>query len=141
MTPRISVPSSWWLALAIAGFVAAGASWQDQRLERLRPPASNAGAARPASDVADGHAAQPGAVQPRTAPAATEPVSASLAPDRAAAEAPPALQRPVDPPAGRVVLRCVIRGQVTYKDVDAGCPEGAAERVTVFPTEGVGKPR
>jgi hypothetical protein len=143
MKPRFSMPPSGWLALAITGFVAAGASWQSQRLDRLRPPANDAGAARSASDVADGHAAQSaqaGAGQPHTAPTATEPVPASL-PDRGADEAPRAVQRPLDPSAGRVVLRCVIRGQVTYKDVNAGCPEGASERVTVFPTQGVGKPR
>jgi len=49
--------------------------------------------------------------------------------------------RPSPPLAGRQVLRCVAKGQITYKDLNAGCPQGAGETVTVFPTEGVQAPK
>ena len=44
------------------------------------------------------------------------------------------------PKAGRQVLRCTSQGRITYLDLNASCPEGPGERVTVFPTEGVEKP-
>jgi hypothetical protein len=45
------------------------------------------------------------------------------------------------PKAGRQVLRCTDKGRVTYVDLNTRCLEGPGERVTVFPTEGVEKPR
>jgi hypothetical protein len=45
------------------------------------------------------------------------------------------------PKAGRQVLRCVVKGHYAYLDLNASCPEGPGERVTVFPTEGVEPPR
>ena len=46
-----------------------------------------------------------------------------------------------EPRAGRQVLRCVDHGRIVYKDLNTACPEGPGERVTVFPTQGVERPR
>ena len=132
MKPRIVLPPLFWLALALASFIAAFSVWQLQRLDRMRPPAL----ATPAA---------------RSADAPAEPLSEPALPGQAAAEVSAsgpttgdgavAPARAPDPTAGRQVLRCVSKGRVTYRDLNAGCPDGAAERVTVFPTEGVGKPK
>ena len=71
---------------------------------------------------------------PTARPTTPAPVSAT-----ADSAAPPVRQ--IDPTAGRQVLRCVSKGRVTYRDLNAGCPDGASEKITVFPTEGVGKPQ
>jgi hypothetical protein len=131
MKPPIVLPPLFWLALAIASFVAAFVVWQGQRIERIRPPAL--AAPRPL--------AAPGA-EPDGAPAA--PAQAALpATPRAATPPDNAVQavRQLEPTAGRQVLRCVNKGRVTYRDLNAGCPEGSSEKITVFPTEGVGKPQ
>ena len=52
----------------------------------------------------------------------------------------PAASKPV-PKAGKQVLRCMVKGRAVYMDLNAVCAEGEGERVTVFPTEGVGQPR
>jgi len=133
--PRVAVPSLVWLLLAVAGFVAAFGVWQSQRLDRMRPPPNVAPA--PGTPNAG---ESPATTQPASqAPAGAAPgVAANLAGVEEAASAP---LRQLDPQAGRQVLRCVSKGRVTYRDLNAGCPDGSAERVTVFPTEGVGKPR
>jgi hypothetical protein len=135
--PHIVLPSLVWLLVAIASFVAAFGVWQNQRLERLRPPAIVApppGVPTPAPGATAAAPAVPGA------PLAPPPVGTApaLAATEDTASAP---LRQLDPQAGRQVLRCVSRGRVTYRDLNAGCPEGSAERVTVFPTEGVGRPQ
>ena len=132
MKPRIALPSLVWLVLAIASFVAALSVWQDQRIERMRPPASVAPAA-PAAAIQ----AEP--VRALAAPG--QPAPRGLAPGSAAPNSAATPVRQLDPTAGRQVLRCVSKGRVTYRDLNAGCPEGASEKVTVFPTEGVGKPQ
>jgi len=132
-TPRFVLPSLVWLLLAIASFVAAFGVWQNQRLERLRPPPI---VAPPATDP-------PGASPPSVpAPPVSQapPAGGPVAVDSAEGPASAPL-RQLDPQAGRQVLRCVSRGRVTYRDLNAGCPDGASERVTVFPTEGVGRPQ
>lgn len=141
-----ALPPASWLALAIASFVAAFVLWQDQRLDRLRPPASAPAAVEesspPRSTTAETGSAPP--VQP-TAPGRAGEPDAPAASARttsggtATGEATTAVRTP-EPQAGRQVLRCVSRGRVTYRDLNAGCPEGATETITVFPTEGVGKP-
>jgi hypothetical protein len=134
--PRVVLPSLAWLLLAVASFVAAFAVWQSQRLERMRPPAIVAPApasGAPGAGVASGPAT---VVAPAVVPAAGTAPTLATADDPASAPL-----RQLDPQAGRQVLRCVSRGRVTYRDLNAGCPEGSAERVTVFPTEGVGKPQ
>jgi hypothetical protein len=131
--PRVVLPSLVWLLLAIASFVAAFGVWQNQRLERLRPPPI---VAPPATEPAGGNpSVAPTTPVTQTPPAAPVP---ALATSEDPASAP---MRQLEPQAGRQVLRCVTKGRVTYRDLNAGCPEGAAERVTVFPTEGVGRPR
>ena len=142
---RIVLPSLVWLLMAVASFVAAVGVWQSQRLERLRPPAIVAPPLAPGGTGAT--SATGGAAAGATADAiagttAKPPASAPVGPALAAAEDPASAPlRQLDPQAGRLVLRCVTKGRVTYRDLNAGCPDGAAERVTVFPTEGVGKPQ
>ena len=130
--PNITLPPVVWLLLAVVSFVAAFGVWQNQRLERLRPPA--VAAPVPNAGVSSG----PGTLAPTTPTAAPGSDAASGA---AAADAASAPVRQPDPQAGRQVLRCVSKGRVTCRDLNAGCPEGSSERVTVFPTEGVGKPQ
>lgn len=137
MTLPIAWRPAWWLALAMASFAAALATWQDQRLDRIRPPAIG----QPAPSAPAAESSLPAASPIEPAQTATAPAAASITTGGSVADPAPAADAPVQPGAGRVVLRCVVRGQVTYKDLNAGCPEGAAQRVTVFPTEGVGKPK
>lgn len=132
LKPHIVLPPLFWLVLAVVCFIAAFGVWQNQRLERMRPPASAAPASA-AGPLKASAVAEPG-------PAAAQRLEA-VAPGAAAAEAASAPMREPNPQAGRQVLRCVVKGRVTYRDLNAGCPEGASERVTVFPTEGVGKPQ
>jgi hypothetical protein len=132
MSPRGALPPIVWLVLAIASFVAAFGAWQNQRLERLRPPAA-------AASVPQTETSNPGAT-PRPAQTPANAID-SAATGAATADAASVPARQADPQAGRQVLRCVTKGRVTYRDLNAGCPEGSAERVTVFPTEGVGKPQ
>lgn len=129
MKPRSVVPAVAWLLLAIASFVAAVVTWQSQRLEQLRPPTSVATepAASPAPMEAAPEPPQPAAPPRPSAPATPGNAAAAL--------------RPSDPAAGRQVLRCVSKGRVSYRDLNAGCPDGSAEKITVFPTDGVGKPQ
>ncbi|KNZ30934.1 MAG: hypothetical protein AD742_19890 [Methylibium sp. NZG] len=150
--PRIALPSLVWLLLAVASFVAAVGVWQSQRLERMRPPAvvvpplspPPATSTAPGANGggAGGEPAAGGAARALAAPVPPAGASPAVAAAQAAAEsaASPPL-RQIDPQAGRQVLRCVSKGRVTYRDLNAGCPDGASERVTVFPTEGVGKPQ
>jgi hypothetical protein len=131
-----TIPTFFWLALAIACFIGAGASWQGQRLDRLRPPAASA--AEPPETGSGGQQ------QPRTADAVaptgrTSALGEAVPPSAATPPAP--YVRPAEAPAGRQVLRCVDKGRVTYRDLNAGCPAGASQTVTVFPTEGVGRPQ
>ncbi len=135
---RIAVPSLVWLLLAVASFVAAFGAWQSQRLDRMRPPPSVAPAAVTSNGAEPPAPAQPTSQAPAGAAPGGAPGAASLAGVEEAGSAP---LRQLDPQAGRQVLRCISKGRVTYRDLNAGCPEGAAERVTVFPTEGVGKPQ
>ena len=132
MKLRIVLPPRFWLVLALASFVAAVSVWQHQRLDRMRPPASGAPLAP---------AAAPQAEPAREPAPAGQAAPEAPAPTTAAPDGSPAAERTLDPTAGRQVLRCVSKGRVTYRDLNAGCPDGSAERVTVFPTEGVGKPK
>jgi hypothetical protein len=145
------LPTPGWLAIAALAMVLALGSWQAQRLARMRPPApASAGPVAPDSvskPPAVGTSIDARASVTATVPALMAP-DASLATAAASdgASAPPTLDaRSIavepDPKAGRLVLRCVVRGQITYKDVNASCPNGSAEKVTLFPTEGVGKPK
>jgi hypothetical protein len=120
---RSAVPPLFWLLLSIASFAAALGTWPTQRavLSPTNP-----------------------AVRPVTPPppvAAPEPPPALAPVPLAHAQPEPAASAPLRPLAGRQVLRCVLHGRVTYMDVNAACAEGIGERVTVFPTQGVGKPR
>ena len=128
MKTRFTPPPLFWLVLAIASFGAALSLWQVQRIERLRPPAASA---------SDMPLAEPQAEPVReSAPVRQTTRQGSGSTNNAA----PPVRQP-DPTAGRQVLRCVVKGRVTYRDLNAGCPEGASEKITVFPTEGVGKPQ
>jgi hypothetical protein len=131
MKPQFALPPMFWLLLALASFIAAFTSWQNQRLDRIRPPAVSA----PTPELTP-------LAEPATPPAPA-PVTAAAGASAAAgtADGDQAPVRQLEPTAGRQVLRCVSKGRVTYRDLNAGCPEGASERITVFPTEGVGKPK
>ena len=133
--PRVLMPPLWWLLLSIASFIVAIVVWQDQRIERLRPaprakpvPSVGAAAADPVAEPAPNALASPEGSTSGTTTATPAGTTTSPA-------------RQLDPQAGRQVLRCTSKGRVTYRDLNAGCPEGSSEKVTVFPTEGVGKPQ
>ena len=96
------------------------------------PPAS---AAMPSAQAVIKPPASPREPGPYESPRPAAPHTATPLPDLSeVAPGEPA------PKAGHRVLRCTTQGRITYLDLNASCPEGPGERVTVFPTEGVEKP-
>jgi hypothetical protein len=94
-----------------------------------------ASAAMPSAQAATQPPAAPREPGPYESPRPAAPQPATPLPDLSeVAPGEPA------PKAGRQVLRCTAQGRITYLDLNASCPEGPGERVTVFPTEGVEKP-
>ena len=124
------LPALLWLTVAVVSFGAAWQTWPE-------PPH----AALPHTAAAE-LPVSIGASEP--ALAAAEAPATTLAPSTL--EAPPA--RPdtetpahAEPKAGRQVLRCSDQGRTAYKDLHTACADGPGERVIVYPTQGVERPR
>jgi len=126
MQPRLR-PLCRWLVPAVLCTLLAGCS-------RPTPPAAAASAsavaATPTPRIATPR--EPGPYESARPVAAREPTPLPDLSEVAAGD--PA------PKAGRQVLRCSDKGRITYIDLNASCPDGPGQRVTVFPTEGVEKP-
>lgn len=103
-------------------FIASALTWGE------RPSSPNAEAV-PASVPDD---VKPADAVP-VAPARTEPSAATAEPTTVAA--PPTQPRALPAPSesGTTVLRCKLRGRVTYADPSAACPDGASAKLTVLP--------
>jgi hypothetical protein len=129
---RVQPTNAWprWSGLAFASVVAAIAT-----LPTPSPhPATPTGSATPSAPAE----AMPSEPAPAGATADTAPAAAPrLAPSPAVVLPDLDPPRTLPPRAGRQVLRCVTKGHVTYMEPTAACPEGAGERVMVFPSEGV----
>jgi hypothetical protein len=113
-----ALPSVFWLLLCIVSFLAALLAWNQQRSERLRRSTPVPVLTAPAP------VAQP---RPVVSVAPEEP-----APARSAAPPFVPQTRPHDPNSGPKVLRCVVKGRVTYLDAAAVCPDGSAGRITIL---------
>ncbi len=119
------LPSWFWLFVCVASFAGSALAW---RLER--PAKASALQPPPAEAAANDEPAEPRqAVPPTVAP---EPAPTQVPP-----AAPPqvsfAAAMPNDGGSGIKVLRCVIRGRVTYVDVAATCADGSLGKVTLLP--------
>jgi hypothetical protein len=132
-----------WLMLAIASFLAAVfVPGPAPLVSRSASPELHARWEASTAGPITMPAAPPRAVR-APASAATRPQQTAIAADASAdteaiESASAASARPM---AGRQVLRCRMQGRVTYMDADGACPEGPGERITVFPTQGLGPTR
>jgi hypothetical protein len=124
-------PSVHHLAVVLALVATFGCSRQDPKPAAV-PPLAAAAPVAPAPAVPT-PPREPG---PYESPRPAGGREATPLPDLRAGE-----PREPTPKAGRQVLRCVVKGHYAYLDLNASCPEGPGERVTVFPTEGVEPPR
>lgn len=119
--------SRFWLLVCCISFIAAALTWGE------RPATPGAEAARvPTATPADVEPASDAAV-PEPPPAATPSPVAAADPPRAAAPAAPLRVLPSATDTGTTVLRCTLRGRVTYVDPSSACPEGATAKLTVLP--------
>jgi hypothetical protein len=130
MMERPAFPSWFWLLLCIASFAASLLTWNGPRpaarqLKAQVNESSNVGpvaTVKPAPSNSDAASApEPPSDIPAASPAA----------DRARSASPRVI--PVDTAGGTKVLRCTVRGRVTYIDPSSSCPDGAAGKITVLP--------
>lgn len=132
MMERSALPSGFWLLLCIVSFVASAVAWNSRRTEPSQAKAQTgesynvvpAGAAAPAAEPSKSDAASA-----PDAPADNQAVGAAANP--VPGEPPRIL--PIDTGTGTKVLRCTVRGRVTYVDPSSACPDGAAGKITVLP--------
>jgi hypothetical protein len=121
------LPSGFWLLVCVTSFSASALGWS---LERPAP-------ARQVQPLPAQAAAPIESDEPT--PAALPAVSAAptraetAAPRTAPPQATFAAVVPGDAAGTAKVLRCVVRGRVTYVDVTAACADGSAGKVTVLP--------
>lgn len=125
------VPAPVWLLLSLISGLAALHGCVGQ-LDRTRAEALRGGARRagePAAPAADQARASP---PPRAEPGAarTEPPK-SRDPESTGAEVPRFL--PAAAGNGTRVLRCSVKGRVSYVDPSSTCPDGSAGKITVLP--------
>jgi hypothetical protein len=130
MMDRPALPSWFWLLLCIVSFAASLLTWNSPRTDVLRVKAPNnepsnvvpVPAAQPASPITDAASAPEAAADIPASSPAVEPLRSS---------SPRVI--PVDTHSGTKVLRCTVRGRVTYVDPSLACPDGAAGKITVVP--------
>jgi hypothetical protein len=122
------LPSWFWLLVCIASFAGSVLAWSLERRSRTAASAEHAMSRETPADAADSGAP----------PLADALAGRSERPAEAAASqhsgpavftAPPT----ADTAAGTRVLRCVVRGRVTYIDAASACPDGSAGKITVLP--------
>lgn len=120
--------ASWfWLLVCCISFIASALTWGDRQAspgtEGARAPTATPEEVNPLDSAA---AALP------TPPAPAEP-SVPAAPAGEATPTVPLRVLPSAPDAGTSVLRCTLRGRVTYVDPSSACPDGASAKLTVLP--------
>ena len=119
------LPSWFWLLVCVASFAGSALAWS---LER---PAKARQVHQPAAPVAT--SVEPDESTPITPPpAVTEPAPAEV-PASAPPQARLAVALPRDTQGGARILRCVVRGRVTYVDAASVCADGSEGKVTVLP--------
>jgi hypothetical protein len=120
-----------WLLLGTGSLIGSYVEWTAQRRATDRPAVRSTAALRASDLPAPVSPAVPGS----DARAADPPAQDAPAPDPAAAPAVVVVPRILAPePSGATrVLRCVVRGRVTYVDASAACPNGSAGRIKVVP--------
>jgi hypothetical protein len=124
---RSRLASWFWLLICIISFVAFAITWAGRPapLPHALPRTADAAEPDPASAVS-APLPQAGALIETPPPEAAAPVAAN--------RADPIRVMPSDPgTASTTVLRCTLRGRVTYVDPSAACPEGASVKLTVLP--------
>ena len=123
------LPSWFWMLLCIAATAGSVLAWSLERSTRT----SGAYSAVPAvtsdssADAADGNPPLAGDLAALGEVPAQAPANHLGGP--ATLTAPP----PSDSAAGIKVLRCVVRGRVTYVDSTSACADGSAGKITVLP--------
>jgi hypothetical protein len=121
------LPSWFWLLVSVASFSASALGWslerpaQARQLQRLSAEA-----------VAPIESDEPTPPALPVVGAAPTPVE-TAAPPPAPPQATFAAVLPGDAGGAAKVLRCVVRGRVTYVDVATACADGSAGKVTVLP--------
>ncbi len=119
--------SRFWLLVCFISFIAAALTWGN----RPATPSAEGGRAPTAAPADVGPASDTAA--PAPPPAATPALAAADEAPRAAAPAAPVRVMPNAADSGTTVLRCTLRGRVTYVDPSSACPEGATTKLTVLP--------
>jgi hypothetical protein len=130
---RIRLPSWFWLLLCLASFSSSALVWG---LEQMSKPHSY-----PIEATADAQPAELPAAEPMAQ--TTDRSDPTVAADLPVPESAPAVARaeppqPLSTAPGEVtlttkVLRCVVRGQVTYVAVTSACADGSEGKITVLP--------
>ncbi|MFZ2649143.1 MAG: hypothetical protein WA210_03455 [Burkholderiaceae bacterium] len=130
------LPSSFWLVLCVISFGSSVLAWSLEHRGDTRQ-------AFPTADIVT--ITEPGEAAPRAAPPLVEPPEQGAEPMVPAVEAELPTQAPLtaalradtgdpaDAEKGVKVLRCVVRGRVTYVDAASACADGSAGKVTVVP--------
>lgn len=120
-------PAEWfWLLVCIASFAASFITWGNRHTV---PPAGKA-AVEPGRSIATPLVSMPAPAAPDD-PGIRDPAATSPAQQPRADAAPREL--PGDAGNSIKVLRCTLRGRVTYVDPASACPDGAVAKVTVLP--------
>lgn len=120
--------ASWfWLLVCVVSFVAAAVTWASR-------PATTARAASRSADAAEPEPASATSAPLQQAGAPIETPPADAAPPPEPNRPVPVRVMPSDAgTTGTTVLRCTLRGKVTYVDPSSACPEGASVKLTVLP--------
>lgn len=131
MKARLRLPAGFWLLLGIASLFGSLLTWTGQRIDAKRQIAAAARAA-----VMNASAAAAASSEPAAAPA--DPGHKTRAPPAIEATPAPAVSQPprmlpMAPSTGIKVLRCTVRGRVTYIDTASACPDGSPGKITLLP--------
>jgi hypothetical protein len=123
------LPSWFWLLLCIASFAGSVLAW------RLESPSRGPAAASAEAAVTSDSSVDAPDISPPLAGdlAALGELPAPAPADARAAAATFTAAPPSDSVTGTKVLRCVVRGRVTYVDVTSACADGSAGKITVLP--------
>ena len=119
---NVRLPSWFWLLLCLASFGGSVLAWSVERPVKARPVAAPAAVATNLEPDESTSNALPSA-------AAQAPPVAPTAPTRPVLT----VALPSDTGTAPRVLRCDVRGRVTYIDIASACPDGSQGKVTLLP--------